>query len=278
MAKPPPGGSSQTPEQSVAYAFSAALALGIYLATFVFTIRWTLFSDKGWKRRKYVNWPMVFVAVLIFVMTMAYTALDLKGTMDEIRLLRTNPSASYNNPMWMNVCKVMLGMLLKFLKTKIIPPVHLCQLYCSFSRPCSCTLCNLLSRPIQSFDVYQMYRCYTLYANRAWIIAIPGFLWIGGIICTIIQAYLQIAHSKNPNLGPYKLAAVNMTLGPGIALIPFWGSTALLNIYCTSKSSNIFNIIIIFKKTPSSSSEAHPPSVVSIWGIQHRQTTPFRHA
>lgn len=37
----------------------------------------------------------------------------------------------------------------------------------------------------------------------------------------------------NPNLGPYIWAKVNMSIGPGIVLIPFWGSTTLLNIYCT---------------------------------------------
>ncbi|KXN92329.1 hypothetical protein AN958_08560 [Leucoagaricus sp. SymC.cos] len=45
--------------------------------------------------------------------------------------------------------------------------------------------------------------------------------------------YLQIAHLHDPNLGPYVWAKVNMSIGPGIVLIPFWGATTLLNIYCT---------------------------------------------
>lgn len=59
--------------------------------------------------------------------------------------------------------------------------------------------------------------------------------------------YLQIAHRHNPNLGPYVWASVNMTIGPGIVLIPFWGSTTVLNMYCTSESSPllVFAITLI---------------------------------
>ncbi len=74
-----------------------------------------------------------------------------------------------------------------------------------------------------------------VYAKNLWIIALPCFLWVGGVVCTGVQMYLQIAHLHNPFLGPYIWASVNMTVGPGIVLIPFWGSTTILNMYCTSK-------------------------------------------
>lgn len=102
----PPGGYPAPPDKDVAYAFTAALALGIYLATLAFTVRWLLFADEGWKKRKVINWSMVFVTAFIFVLTMAYTALDLKGVMDKIRFLINEPGAQYANPMWFNICKV----------------------------------------------------------------------------------------------------------------------------------------------------------------------------
>lgn len=60
-------------------------------------------------------------------------------------------------------------------------------------------------------------------------------MFLGGIVCTILQLFLQIVNIHNPNFGPYQWAAVNMTVGPGIVLTPFWASTATLNAYCTSE-------------------------------------------
>jgi hypothetical protein len=84
-----------------------------------------------------------------------------------------------------------------------------------------------------------MYRVWVTYGRRTWIIYFPIFLWVGGIACTILQLFLQIVHIHNPNFGPYQWANVNMTLGPGIALIPFWGSTIVINAYCTGMSREI---------------------------------------
>lgn len=47
--------------------------------------------------------------------------------------------------------------------------------------------------------------------------------------------YLQIAHIHDVNTSPYSWGPVNMSVGPGIALMPFWGSTAILNAYATCK-------------------------------------------
>ncbi len=102
----PPGGIPVSPDKTAVSAFTAALSLSFYLVTFIFTIRWLLFADEGWKTRKVVNRLMVFVTVFIFVPIMAYTALDLKGAMDQIRLLRTDPDVQYITPSWMGICKV----------------------------------------------------------------------------------------------------------------------------------------------------------------------------
>lgn len=75
-------------------------------------------------------------------------------------------------------------------------------------------------------------------AHSKWIMWFPIFLWLGGIVCTILQLFLLVAHIHNPSLGPYQWAAVNMTVGPGIVLVPFWASTIALNAYCTGKLRN----------------------------------------
>lgn len=65
----------------------------------------------------------------------------------------------------------------------------------------------------------------------------PIFLWIGGVVCTILQLFLQLVHVHNRDFGPYQWAEVNMNVGPGIVLTPFWASTIVLNAYCTGKSA-----------------------------------------
>jgi hypothetical protein len=66
----------------------------------------------------------------------------------------------------------------------------------------------------------------------------PMILWVGGLVCAILQAYLQVMRLHNPDVGPYQWASVNMSVGSGIVLTPFWGSSIVLNGYCTSKPIN----------------------------------------
>lgn len=81
-----------------------------------------------------------------------------------------------------------------------------------------------------------MYRLWVTHARQMWIMWFPLSLWVGGIICTILQLYLQVVHIHNPNFGPYHWSTVNMSVGPGIVLTPFWASTIALNAYCTGES------------------------------------------
>ena len=80
-----------------------------------------------------------------------------------------------------------------------------------------------------------MYRLWFVYGKKMKIIWFPIFLWLGGFVCTIMQIYLQVEHVHNPDFGPYQWAAVDMSVGPGIVLIPFWLSTIVLNAYCTGR-------------------------------------------
>jgi hypothetical protein len=51
---------------------------------------------------------------------------------------------------------------------------------------------------------------------------------------TVLQAYVQVAQVSKMNVW----LPVNMSVGPGIILIPFWASTIVLNIYATCKNSS----------------------------------------
>lgn len=78
-----------------------------------------------------------------------------------------------------------------------------------------------------------MYRLWVTHTHNVSVMLFPAFLWLASIVCAVLQLVLQIVHTHNPDFGPYHWAAVNMDVGPGIALTPFWASTIALNAYCT---------------------------------------------
>ncbi|KAJ3564634.1 hypothetical protein NP233_g8166 [Leucocoprinus birnbaumii] len=94
-----------------------------------------------------------------------------------------------------------------------------------------CTMANTI---VLSADSILIWRCWVVYGKRCLIVLFPCLLWLGALLCTILQIYLQAVNIKNPNIGPYKWASVNMTFGPGIVLLPFWIFTVLLNAYSTT--------------------------------------------
>ena len=59
-----------------------ALLYGLYVVTLVHCLRWLLYSDEGWSYREDINWPMLTIAVVIFLLSTAslvvvlYTALE----------------------------------------------------------------------------------------------------------------------------------------------------------------------------------------------------------
>jgi hypothetical protein len=71
----------------------------------------------------------------------------------------------------------------------------------------------------------------------------PIFLWLSGIVCTVLQLFLQVKNIHEPSFGPYEWAKVIMHVGPGIAIIPFLASTILLNVYCTGEFSKATRLV-----------------------------------
>ena len=73
-----------------------ALLYGLYIATLVHCLRWLLFSDEeNWSLRKDVNWRMLIIAVVIFLLSTAslVTALqDVFTLLDSINTINVSAS------------------------------------------------------------------------------------------------------------------------------------------------------------------------------------------
>lgn len=78
---------------------------------------------------------------------------------------------------------------------------------------------------------FQIYRCWVVYGRTPRVIIFPSLMWIGGFICTILQLYWQTVQTGA--LGTGKWEPVNMSIGLGTVLTPFWATTILLNAYTT---------------------------------------------
>ncbi len=59
-------------------------------------------------------------------------------------------------------------------------------------------------------------------------------MWIGGLVCTVLQLYWQTVQTGVWGKGKWE--PVNMTVGLGTVLTPFWATTILLNAYTTCES------------------------------------------
>ena len=63
-----------TYRQAVVYmVIVQAFLAGLYATSLVHCLRWLVFSDEGWRRRKQIDWPTLSVTVLVFILT--YTSL-----------------------------------------------------------------------------------------------------------------------------------------------------------------------------------------------------------
>jgi len=188
-----------TPDQDVAIGFVMALFYGLYLATFFHCLRWHLFTDEGWtlRDRKSIHWTMFGATCTLFALCTINRALELKKSMMQ--------AADSSRGVGENM------------KDTSLPIIQMLL----------CTDANLTS---QLADSVLMYRLWRIYNKSTAIIAFPLFLWIGGFALTGLQAYVQIVQLSGLKLW----LPVNMSIGPGIILIPFWASTIVLNVYATS--------------------------------------------
>ncbi|KAF9442832.1 hypothetical protein P691DRAFT_764843 [Macrolepiota fuliginosa MF-IS2] len=184
--------------QAVAETFIIGLFYGLYLVTACYANRWLFFAE-GWKLRKNIHWFMAVTTNLLAAMLLVSTALVLRDPIDQSTFVeKGHTPEEYVAPDWDTTVK--------------------------------CIIANLIALVA---DIVLVYRLWVVYGRKLGVVYFPAFLWVSGIVCTVLQGYLQAKHIHDPNFDPYQWASVNMNVGPGIALIPFWGSTVILNAYST---------------------------------------------
>ncbi|KIJ41914.1 hypothetical protein M422DRAFT_31552 [Sphaerobolus stellatus SS14] len=188
-----------TTQQHVPSVFTAALFFGVYISTLFSCIRWLVWDDGGWRIRKKIHWTTLSVALLLFACALVNISLTLRGLMIEVNdpIIHPKPTPRSGKP------------------------DH------SWEAIVECTLSNVSAL---AADGVLIYRCWLVYERSLRIVIFPILMWICGVICTILQLYWQAIQAKG------LLTAwqpVNTTIGPGTVLIPFWGSTILLNAFAT---------------------------------------------
>ncbi|KAF8178727.1 hypothetical protein BJ912DRAFT_1146209 [Pholiota molesta] len=172
---------------NVPYTFVSALFYGLYLSTVFHCLRWLVFADEGWKMRRRINWAMLSITIILWALSTLSKALDLRSSMIVVEN-QTTPAVGRSSPttlLWMGIL--------------------------------SCT--NALVSTLLA-DAVLIYRCWIIYPTSHWVVALPVLLWLGGLVLTILQAYIELAPS---------LTAV----GLGTIMMPFSALTIVLNSYAT---------------------------------------------
>ncbi|KDR74689.1 hypothetical protein GALMADRAFT_141043 [Galerina marginata CBS 339.88] len=177
--------------------FVAAVSTGMYLCTFFYCIRWLVYTDEGWKIRKGIDKIMLSGTLAIFVMSSIHTSLAVSTSFAAIQDLEGG-----------------------------VPTNHAAPL--SWTAVVMCTVTNTV---VLIADGFLIYRCWLVCLKSFPKIIFPCFFWVGGLVCTLLQIYWQVVQSA-VILSVW--TPVNMTIGPGTILTPFWGSTIVVNIYSTS--------------------------------------------
>ncbi|KAF8959370.1 hypothetical protein BDZ97DRAFT_1922901 [Flammula alnicola] len=212
------------PDQDVASIFVGALFYGLYLATLFHCIRWLVFIDEGWRIRKKISWTMLIVTLTLWVLSTISRALELRNTMVQV------VSESKPKP----------------------PPPPSGDIGSTTTLPwMAVVICTNANVSTLLADAVLIYRCWIIYEKSRRVVVFPIFLWFGGVMLTALQAYWQIVQSASI-LKAWQ--PINMTVGPGTILTPFWGSTIILNGYSTFM---IVRRIYLVAKASKASSSAH---------------------
>ena len=78
--------------------FVQALLYGIYFTTLAHSLRWLLLDDEGWKVRRRINWFMLIISILLFLLSTTDLVLTLIVLINYNDLsVAVHTSAEYNN-------------------------------------------------------------------------------------------------------------------------------------------------------------------------------------
>ncbi|KAF9446498.1 hypothetical protein P691DRAFT_803873 [Macrolepiota fuliginosa MF-IS2] len=177
---------------------TASLTFGVSLCTLGHCVRWLIYSDEGWSFRKRIHWVSVVISFLIFSLNVVSLGLTCWRLEDAVFHLESRwGNADHYSPSWVAIV--------------------------------NCTATN--STALLA-DYILIYRCWHVYNKTLAIIVFPIVLWIGGTVCAALQTYLLVAQANGSNITPFSWGPVT-AFGPGIVLLPFLASTAVLNAYST---------------------------------------------
>ncbi|PPQ91764.1 hypothetical protein CVT25_000589 [Psilocybe cyanescens] len=215
------------PGQEVQAMFVLALFYGLYLSTLFHCLRWLIFTDEGWKVRKRISWTLLTVTIAIWALSTISKVFDIMNSINIVNDTKPKspPPGSIGSTTtlpWMAV------VIVSQFTSRNIPNFVLIE--CSNANLTTLLADAVLEVNASNLSYLQIYRCWIIYDKSQRVVAFPIFLWIGGLMLTGLQAYWQIVQSASI-LGSWQ--PVNMELGPGTVLTPFWGSTIVLNGYAT---------------------------------------------
>ncbi|KIJ46937.1 hypothetical protein M422DRAFT_206169 [Sphaerobolus stellatus SS14] len=173
--------------------FGESIAYGIYVVSLGFSANALLRKPEGWKRAREINWVMVIVSFLLFVIATLDVSLGLYNCINAFVLYKGpgGPEAVFEDiSYWVNVMRTAT--------VKVQTPLG---------------------------DGVLVYRCWVIY-GRSWkVVAIPLILWLGDIACAIGVIRLEaILHQRTTTV-----TAADLT--PWIS--SFWSLTISLNIITT---------------------------------------------
>ena len=72
-------------EGDVVLTFVQAILFGLYLASLAHCLRWQLVNDEGWRLRTKINWAMLIIAILLFLVLTIDLAIRLHLTIDAVQ-------------------------------------------------------------------------------------------------------------------------------------------------------------------------------------------------
>ncbi|KAF5314411.1 hypothetical protein D9619_011835 [Psilocybe cf. subviscida] len=180
--------------------FISALCTGVYFCTFCSCIRWMVFTDDGWRIRRHIRKGVLAATLAIAVFSTTHTVLAVTTSVAIVRQAES-PTLSI-----------------------------------AFSRPNaklpweSLVMCTVVNTSVLIVDSFLIYRCWAVTSFNKLKIVFPVLFWFGGLVCTILQLYWQIVQTVQiSNIW----TPVNMSIGPGTVLTPFWGCTIVVNLYAT---------------------------------------------
>ena len=79
--------------------FAQAIMYGLYVGTSACCLRWLLFDDKDWNIRKKINWTMLTIAIVLFILMTVRVCIALES------VVRSHYASPFE-PFWLDPIEV----------------------------------------------------------------------------------------------------------------------------------------------------------------------------